>query len=545
MDLYTTRQNMSKGISIYEMPLDVVFYCRVSTSTDDQIHSLDNQVSFFKDFIANKSKWNLVGYYVDEGITGTATYKRKAFLNMVEDAKKHKFDLVLTKEVSRFARNTLDSIQHTREFLESGVGVFFVNDNINTLEPDSELRLTIMASIAQDESRKISERVKFGHRSSIKQGVVLGNNKIWGYFKDKGRLKIDPEEAKMIALIFEMYAKGFGYRKIGLELKSLGYTNSNGNIFKSSTLQKIITNPKYKGFYCGNKTSKIEMLSRRVKTFSEKDWVIWKDETGEVVPAIVSEELWDRCYSIWSKKNKQGTNSANGYNSRYAYSGIIKCGNCGNTFWRQLYKYESGDKELWHCKTYHSLGSETCAPLAVYTEDLDKALESHLKSLADDRIQKHLEDIYDLFKKAQPSFSDKLEEAVEKRRALEKKKEKLLELVIENIITNSEFKARNNKLNNEIEAIESQIEELKNNSKQKENIDDQILELRRSCKAIAEGKSSFSTSIIASAVSKIVVAEDRDFNSDGKKIDLDIYYKAGFSMKKSYIKHRDGGIAIL
>ena len=173
---------------------------------------------------------------------------------MVEDAKYNKFDLVLTKEVSRFARNTVDTLTTVRELLNRGVGVFFESDNINTLSNEGELRLTIMSSLAQDESRKISERVKFGHKQSIRQGNVLGNDKIWGYRKDDKKLVIVEEEAKIVRKIFELYSTGkIGIRRIGDELAKLGYYNRNNKPFTFSTVRYILTNPKYKGFYVGRK----------------------------------------------------------------------------------------------------------------------------------------------------------------------------------------------------------------------------------------------------------------------------------------------------
>ena len=166
-----------------------------------------------------------------------------------------KFDFIITKEISRFSRNTLDSIKYTQELLQNGVGVLFQSDNINTLLPDSELRLTIMSSIAQDEVRKISERVKFGFRRAIDNGVVLGNNKIWGYKKDNGKLVIDEEQAEIVRLIFELYAtENMGIRSIANELTRIGYLNTEGNPLSFSTIKNILINPKYKGYYCGRKT---------------------------------------------------------------------------------------------------------------------------------------------------------------------------------------------------------------------------------------------------------------------------------------------------
>ena len=179
MDILDIRR-MLRIKSIYEIPLRVTYYARVSSDSDEQLNSLDNQVDYYENMIKQNKKWSFVGGYVDEGISGISTKKRRRFNEMIADAKEDKFDLIITKEISRFARNTLDSLQYTRDLIGLGVGVYFQNDNINTLDEDAELRLTIMSSIAQDEIRKLSSRVKFGHQQAIKSHVVLGNSRIFG-----------------------------------------------------------------------------------------------------------------------------------------------------------------------------------------------------------------------------------------------------------------------------------------------------------------------------------------------------------------------------
>ena len=194
MEIYQIRKALETGKTLYDLPLRVTYYARVSTDKDEQKNSLENQERYYREKILGVPKWTLVNGYIDNGITGTSTKKRKNFNEMIEDGKKDLFDLILTKEVCRFARNTLDTLQITRELLANGKGVIFELDNINTLETEGELRLTIMASLAQDESRRISERTKFGFKRAIEKGRVLGSSSIWGYEKDKCKLKKVPEE---------------------------------------------------------------------------------------------------------------------------------------------------------------------------------------------------------------------------------------------------------------------------------------------------------------------------------------------------------------
>ena len=190
MNLIEIRNKINNGYSLYDLNLRVTFYARVSTEDLKQINSLNNQACYFKDMIINNSNWIYVDGYIDEGISGTSVKHREEFMRMIDDAKDNKFDLIVTKEISRFSRNTLDSIKYTRELLNYGVIVLFLNDNINTALSDSELRLTIMASMAQDEIRRLSERVKFGMKRSIEKGIILGNNLIYGYDKCQNKLII-------------------------------------------------------------------------------------------------------------------------------------------------------------------------------------------------------------------------------------------------------------------------------------------------------------------------------------------------------------------
>ena len=272
MDIHSIR-HLLKMKSIYDIPLRVTYYARVSSESDEQLNSLGNQITYYEDLIKRNRNWTFVPGYIDEGLSGISTKKRENFNRMVEEAAEDRFDLVITKEISRFARNTLDSIQFTRQLLGYGVGVFFQNDNINTLDEDSELRLSIMSSIAQDELRKLSSRVKFGHAQAIKDGVVLGNNRIFGYRKDNGRLIIDEDEAPMVRELFELYAIGeYSMKQIEVVFWNKGYRNSRGNRLSHTTISNMISNPKYKGYYVGNKVKVIDMFTKKQKFLPPEEW---------------------------------------------------------------------------------------------------------------------------------------------------------------------------------------------------------------------------------------------------------------------------------
>ena len=195
---------ISNGEKIYNIPLRVTYYTRVSTDSDVQLNSLNNQTDYYINFIKSKDCWTLVDGYIEEGVSGVSVDKRISFKKMIKDAKLNKFDLIITKEVSRFARDLEDSIHYIRELKLCGVGVFFENQNINTFDDSSDLILNIMFNLAQDESKKLSSRVKFGHKQAMSKGHVLGSSNITGYKKNNCKLVIIEEEAKFVRKIFEM-----------------------------------------------------------------------------------------------------------------------------------------------------------------------------------------------------------------------------------------------------------------------------------------------------------------------------------------------------
>ncbi len=357
MDLYLIRNTLAQGKKLIELPLIVTYYARVSTDRDEQLNSLENQVMYFENYIKSQTNWIFIPGYIDEGISGTSVNKRDNFLRMINDAKENKFNLILTKEISRFSRNTIDSIRYTQELLSYGVGVYFLNDNINTFETDSELRLTIMSSIAQDEIRKLSERIRFGYKRSIEKGVVPGNNNFYGYKKNKGKLEIVEKEAELVRLIFDEYSKGrMGTSKLGHFLYDKYNIKSKTNKpLAGIVIARIIRNPKYKGYFCAHKETTVDYHSKKRIKFKPEEWIVYKD--NENCPPIVSEELWEMCNEILNKnsyKHKAHTRT----DMRYALSGKIKCYHDKATFIRGSYKNKKTGliNKYWACSNYRKHG---------------------------------------------------------------------------------------------------------------------------------------------------------------------------------------------
>ena len=462
MDLHMIRQELKRR-SIYDLPLRVTFYARVSSESDEQLNSLGNQISYYENLIRKNAAWTFVAGYVDEGISAATTKKRDNFHRMVEDAKVGLFDLVITKEITRFARNTLDSIQYTRELLGAGVGVFFQNDNINTFDEDSELRLTIMSGIAQDELRKLSSRVKFGHQQAIKNNVVLGNSRIFGYTKDDGRLVIDEEQAAMVRRLFELYATGeYSMKQIETLFWQEGYRNHNGKKIAHTTMSNMIANPKYKGYYVGNKVKVIDLFTKKQKFLPPEKWVMFKDETGQIVPAIVSEELWDAANAVLKKRSDDVKSRQGICNHANLLTGKLYCTCCGTAYYRRDSVDRQGNKNSkWVCSGKIKNGADSCDSFAVYEEELKPLLLEVFKE-AEPQVEALIEEYVEMYKAIhQGEDLSKRVSALEASIAtIQKKKQKLLAFNAMGELSDQDFLAMNKECTRELEAAQQELQEL-------------------------------------------------------------------------------------
>ena len=462
MDIHSVRQAL-KIKSIYDIPLRVTYYARVSSESDEQLNSLGNQISYYDELIKRNRNWTFVPGYIDEGLSGISTKKRENFNRMIDDAAEDKFDLVITKEISRFARNTLDSIQYTRQLLNNGVGVFFQNDNINTLDEDSELRLSIMSSIAQDELRKLSSRVKFGHQQAIKSKVVLGNNRIFGYVKDSGKLVIDEEQAEMVRELFELYATGqYSMKQIETIFWQKGYRNHNGNKIAHTTMSNMIANPKYKGYYVGNKVRVIDMFSKKQKFLPPEEWVMFKDETGEIVPAIVSEELWDRANEILKRRSDDVKSRQGICNHANLLTGKLHCTCCGTAYYRRDSKDKLGNvNSKWVCSGKIKNGADSCDSFAIYEDEI-KPLLFEVFQETEVNVAALIEEYMEMYRSLDEDNQIPKQIAQQKERLelAQKKKSKLLEYNVTGQLSDADFLAMNKACTEEIKDAEAQILEL-------------------------------------------------------------------------------------
>lgn len=538
MDIYEVINRMKlERKRIEDISMRVTYYARVSTMREEQDSSIEAQVTHFTEMINKNPNWTYVDGYVDR-VRGESADNRTQFQQMIQDGYDGKFDLILTKEVSRFARNTIDSLTYTRELLKHGVGVFFLTDNICTVEQDSELRLTIMSSIAQDEVRKLSERVKFGHKKSIESGHVLGNSRIFGYDKINSRLVINEYEAEMVRIIFETYATGeHGLRYIEDLLWDKGYRNLNGKKIHHNTLSGIIQNPKYKGYYCGNKVKVVDYRTKEQKFLPEDEWIMYKDETGEIVPAIVSEELWQQANDVFLERSLKVKATDRSAKKTSPLSGKIICGEHTEPFWRTSYSRNLHPNDPiyeWICRTKKRGKACDCPTIAIYENELYEILSKLIVELSKN-IDRYLDDFIEKCKDISNSehLSSKIASLEKQIATLEKKKNKLFDLYADDIIDKMEFKTRNAEIQKDIKALQREITQLQKESNGSHDVFKSLNTIRRIVKESHAENAQLDQNYINDAcdtlIDCIVVHA-----IDCKTMKLEIRLKFGISYETDY-----------
>lgn len=369
----------------------VAAYCRVSTNHEEQASSFESQQRYFRQYIQGHADWELYEIFADEGLSGTTIKNRKAFQKMIACARRGEIDLIITKEISRFARNTLDSIAYTRELKKLGVGVIFTGDNLNTLDADAELRLTILSSIAQEESRKTSERVKWGQKRRMEQGVVFGRSML-GYDVKDGKMTVNPEGAAVVRLIFHKFvAEGKSTRVIARELLEAGIRPMRSREWSATVILRLLRNEKYCGDLVQKKTYTPDYLSHDKKyNKGQESFVIIRNHHAP----IISRALYERANQILDDRAASRCRTS-GHSGRYPFSGKIKCGFCGASFVARCKVRKDGSRcKTWRCYEAQKHrkpqedaagNSARCAAPGIRNEDAVRVMSLLMKTLPIDR----------------------------------------------------------------------------------------------------------------------------------------------------------------
>lgn len=457
----------------------VVFYGRVSTEHEAQLAALENQMQWYEDQAKYHPNWTVLKSYIDRGITGTQAKKRPAFMEMLNDAKYHKFDLIVTREVCRFARNTVDTLVITRQLKEIGIEVYFVEDNIWTMDNDGELRLTIMATLAQEESRKTSERVRAGQKISRDNGVLYGNGNILGYDRLGDTYVINEDQAETVRIIYDLYLKGNGFNKIVNELVRLKRKDSSGLVrWDATKVSRILHNATYKGYQGYYKSHKNNHLDQ--KTIVNRDEDTYLYVKGRFTP-IISEEVWDKCKALREskltlRKTQEGKLERTGTRTSediWAKRLICRCGHRMR-------------KDRWHVnktgltygyKCYNVLNNGSKQTRIDAGLDADKYCD--MGTIADWKFDLMLRELLkalnlnndDLIKKAYNQFENsytketkearELRDAEAKLRKIRIKLENLTEMRVNGEIDKQEYSSLKAKINGEMLIAEKEIDDIK------------------------------------------------------------------------------------
>lgn len=461
MNIYYVREKL-RNCSIYDIELNVAYYARVSTEKVEQQASIKHQEEHFEELIHSNNRWKFAGSYIDDGISGMHADKREEFQRMLRDAKLGKIDMIITKEISRFARNTLDSIQYTRELLSYGVCVWFQNDGINTIDDDSEFRLTIMAGVAQDEIRKLSSRVKFGHAQSIKNGVVLGH-RMYGYSNNQGKLELIPEEADMVRMIFQDYASGISTPRIEKKLWDMGYRSFKGGKINRDVIKNIIRNPKYKGYYCGGKVKVVDMFTKKQEFLPQSEWIMFKDD-GSRVPQIIDETTWEKANAYLRERGEAIKSRRTSFKNENIFTGKLFCANDGAPYWMKQHYIRGKEDVRWVCSYKIKNGAASCDSFGLAESELKEVI-ADLINESSENIDNILKEYFEILQSTIKNIPDnkseisRLEKQIE---TLKQKREKILEYNLDGKISDDEFISRNKEYVKQIKQTESHIRELQN-----------------------------------------------------------------------------------
>jgi len=504
------------------MTIRVAAYCRVSTDHDDQINSLENQKTYFTEYIEKNPDWELVNVYADEGLSGTCTAKRKQFNRMIANALSGGIDLIVTKEVSRFARNTVDTLSFTRELIANNVRVVFINDNIDTKDKDSEFRLTIMASVAQEESRKTSERVKWGMTRRMEQGKVSIID-IYGYDIVDGKLIVNPEEAAVVKLIFHKYVyENKGLSMIAQELNESGALVSKRirkwtkkNVSRILISEKYVGDLEFKEFITPN-----YLDHKQVKN----DGIEEKIYHTDVHEPIIDRDTWNLAKRENEKRSalvKEGTK----YSNRYWCSGKMRCAECGAfVVSRNKYNKDGTVTRFWYCRDGFFYGKKKVGKTGVEygcNSNLigDRALIECVKyalqqlDILNDSI---IDSLYtDIVNSQEENEIENVKPIKDKIDRITDKKNKIIDWCLDGKIDENEMKQLTDTYHKEIAALKTRIAEISERNTFIQNARDNIETVMDAMRKIVNQEEQ-SPELYAEIVEKVLLYKNHK---------IDIYFK--------------------
>lgn len=513
----TRRRNMiGNGLSIDRKR--VAAYVRVSTDGEGQLQSFQSQKEYYQDKIFKNKEWVMVGIYADEAITGTKTVKRDGFLKMINDCMAGMVDVILTKSISRFSRNLVDTLQYVRMLKDKGIAVIFEKENINTLSMESEMALALLSTLAQNEVESLSANVKLGIKMKMKRGEMMGFNGCLGYDyhpEDKS-ITINPEEAEVVREIYDMYLSGYGAPTIAKELTRLGRKNKKGEVkWTDSGIRSIINNEKYKGDLLLGKTFTVDPISkRRLENMGEEEQYYIKEHHEP----IVSPEIWEAAQEIKKSRYRRSTMSVPGtrkkYSRKYAFSSMCECGFCGKYMTRRAHNQTTTQtKPVWKCRTATNFGIESCP----HSKSIDEAIIENAFLEMFHLLADNFDDVLDsVIRSVEETLSDdesavKLQRLDKSLSSMESKRKKLTDMLLDDKIIKEAYDAKYNELTRKINQVKGERALYFANVEAQQHISRRMREIR-TCIAEADMLDKFDRVVFESIVEKVIVG---DISEDG------------------------------
>jgi len=515
--------------------LRVAAYCRVSTDSEEQLESYQSQLQYYKDLITNNPDWEFVGIYADPAVSGTQTKHREGFQRMINDALTGKIDLILTKSISRFARNTLDTLKYVRLLRERGVAIQFEKEGINTLNSQGEMLLAILSALAQAESESISQNVSLGLKMKMKRGELIGFSGCLGYDYDPvtKTLTINEEEAEIVRYIFKRYIEGAGCYVIAKELTRLGAKTKRGNTrWHESTVRGILKNEKYVGDVMSGKTFTVDPISKkRLQNLGEKEKYLVKDNHHGIIPREVFEKAQEILRKRSSKHSSTGRREK--YSRKYAFSSLIRCGFCGAHFVRRTWHAGSPyEKAAWSCMTAIKQGKKSCPhSKSVSEKDLEAAFIDAFNLM----VSKHKEIIEEFLENIREALSNtstakELRKIQNEVRKMEGNIDKLINLCLSGVLDKEDFERKYNELTAELDKVRAREEELQEIIRKENDLQDRM----NNFKKVFEGGQvlqEFDREVFEGMIEEIVVGSEEDGKVNHYTITF--IFQTGLQIKKS------------
>lgn len=508
----------TRGEAIKVNRIRVAAYCRVSTDDDDQLGSFESQKLYYEEKIRANPDWVNAGIFADEAITGTKVDKRDGFQMMIQKCQNGEIDMILTKSISRFARNTLDTLQYVRMLRERNIAIFFEKENINTLDMNGELLLTIMSSLAQQEVESLSQNVKMGLKMKMKRGELIGFNGCLGYdyHPEDKTLTVNEEEAEIVRFIYDMYLQGYGTTTIAKRLMDMGKKNKKGEVsWHTHGVMGIIRNEKYKGDILLGKTFTTDPISkRRLANMGEEEQYYIRDHHE----AIVSREVWDEAERIRLKRATnivvESTGNRERYTRQYAFSSMCECAFCGHKLTRRTRHSSSVyEKPVWQCMNATKNGIRNCP----HCKAIDEAILEGAFLEAFGLLAGNFEDVLDVVMDAvESSLSN--DEDIRKRQQLDKdisalnsKKSRMTDMLIDGIISKEVYDEKLIELNRKLHTLDGKKKLLEESIDKQKDVGRRMAELRLTLEH-EEILDEFDRVVFESIIDRVLVG---GFNEDG------------------------------